>query len=237
MLKKVSAWFREFWATDRGLSIFLTLLLVFVFILPPFLPVTPLGGVFTQVFFLLLLLTGVVAVSRRRWQMFVLLTIVLASEVVNLAGRLRPTTILPIWSDAATLAIFGLFSFVVIAKVFQAGPVTRGRIMGAVAAYLLFGLTWASAYHLVAFRVPKSFAGAVPETSESLSAWVYYSFVTLTTLGYGDIVPVSLIARSLAILEALTGQLYPAILLARLVSLELLNRPGNATPPEKAPSV
>jgi hypothetical protein len=54
--------------------------------------------------------------------------------------------------------------------------------------------------------------------------WLYYSFVTLTTVGYGDITPVGPLARSLAILEALTGQLYPAILLARLVALEVGSR-------------
>ena len=53
-----------------------------------------------------------------------------------------------------------------------------------------------------------------------LTDWMYFSFVTLTTVGYGDITPVATSARSLAMLEALTGQLYPAIIIARLVSLQ-----------------
>ena len=228
MLRNTSNWFRKFWASERGLSIFLTFLLVFVFLLPPIMPNSPFGGHLAGIFFLLLLVAGVAAVSRRRWQMVVMLTVVVAAAVVELADRLVPSTYTAIWADVASLAILGLFAVVVIAQVFRGGPVTSDRILGAVAAYLLFGLTWASAYHLVAAVVPEAFAGAVPKSCEPLSSWIYYSFVTLTTVGYGDITPVALTARSLAILEALTGQLYPAILLARLVSLELLSRPESA---------
>jgi voltage-gated potassium channel Kch len=55
----------------------------------------------------------------------------------------------------------------------------------------------------------------------TVSAWIYYSFVTLTTLGYGDIVPVSRVARMLAVGEAVTGQLYLTVLVARLVALQV----------------
>ena len=156
--------------------------------------------------------------------------VVLAAVLAYVAHELAPSATLAAWSGAGTVAVLGLFCFVVLAQVFRSGPVTRDRILGAVAAYLLFGLTWASAYHLVAMHIPEAFAGAAPKDSESWSAWTYFSFVTLTTVGYGDITPVSQPARSLAMLEALTGQLYPAILLARLVSLELLNRPERPAP-------
>jgi hypothetical protein len=89
-----------------------------------------------------------------------------------------------------------------------------------VAVYLLLGLMWASAYALLYQLHPDAFAGAlgaalIPQT------WIYYSFVTLTTVGYGDITPVHPVARSLAIAEALTGQLYLAITLAHLVALRV----------------
>jgi hypothetical protein len=104
-------------------------------------------------------------------------------------------------------------------KAFRAGPVNVHRIQGAVAAYLLFGLTWAAAYQLVAALAPGAFASAQPLAVQDPRVWTYYSFVTLTTMGYGDVTPVHPAARSLALMEALTGQLYPAVLLARLVSL------------------
>jgi voltage-gated potassium channel Kch len=111
--------------------------------------------------------------------------------------------------------------------VLRSGPVTRRRIEGAIAAYVLLGVTWAQAYEMVALAHAGAFAGRVDDTG-GFTGWLYYSFVTLTTVGYGDIVPVHPIARSLAVLEALTGQLYPAILLARLVSLEVTSRSGGA---------
>ena len=79
---------------------------------------------------------------------------------------------------------------------------------------------WASAYELLHLMRPAAFSGAVGDAPGS-QTWVYYSFVTLTTMGYGDITPVHAIARSLAISEALTGQLYVAITLARLVTLHV----------------
>jgi hypothetical protein len=107
-------------------------------------------------------------------------------------------------------------------RVFGAGTVTRNRIGGAVALYMLVGLVWADAYQLVSMVVPDSFAGiSAHDGSIDRFTWVYFSFVTLTTVGYGDIMPLSRAARSLANLEALIGQLYPAIVLARLVSLRV----------------
>ena len=72
--------------------------------------------------------------------------------------------------------------------------------------------------------LPGAFAGHTDE-SGGLADWIYFSFVTLTTVGYGDITPVALGARSLTMLEALVGQLYPAVIIARLVSLQTSSGP------------
>jgi len=85
---------------------------------------------------------------------------------------------------------------------------------------LLLGLIWASAYELLHLIHPDAFSGAVGNAPGALT-WIYYSFVTLTTMGYGDITPVHPIARSLAISEALAGQLYIAVTLARLMALHV----------------
>ncbi len=99
---------------------------------------------------------------------------------------------------------------------------TSHRIQGATAAYLLIAFSFALAYFLLEFLVPGSFrfpGGEANLNSESWRVFYYYSIITLTTLGYGDIIPVHPVARNLAAAEALIGQLYPAILLARLVTL------------------
>ena len=108
-------------------------------------------------------------------------------------------------------------------------PVTSHRIRGAIAAYLLFGITWSILYGLLDQTLPQAFnlpaaAGLYgPDRQEQLT---YFSFVTLATLGYGDITPIHGVSRMFAIMEALIGQLYPATLLARLVSLEVTHRSG-----------
>lgn len=88
--------------------------------------------------------------------------------------------------------------------------------------YLLLGLGWAHCYHIANRLTPGSFQTSVGSFF-SVVEWYYYSFATLTTLGYGDIVPIKPISRSLAIAEALTGQLYLTVLIARLVALEVMS--------------
>jgi hypothetical protein len=120
-----------------------------------------------------------------------------------------------------------MLTVVILAKVFGKGPVTAHRVKGAIAVYLLFGMTWALLYGLLdqtlpnAFNLPLLGEAFTPERQETLT---YFSFITLTTLGYGDITPVHEISRMFVVMEGLIGQLYPATLLARLVSLEIMHR-------------
>jgi len=95
--------------------------------------------------------------------------------------------------------------------------VDANRIAGAVSVYLLLGLNWAFVYMFLRLADPGAFTGLQAEASEPFLHLLYYSFVTLTTLGYGDISPVSPVARSLAYLEAVSGVMYVAILVASLV--------------------
>jgi hypothetical protein len=204
---------RKFWDEDPGLSILLVLLVIFVFVVPPFLPTEQERTPVIDLLFTLLLFAGVAGLRLRHRVRMLLLVVAVAATVV----RWLP------WGSMASLALaslvsIGLLAFVVLAQTFRAGPVSVHRVQGAVAAYLLLGLVWGYAYELVAAVDPAAFGSALAVTPHGRSL-IYYSFVTLTTLGYGDITPLHPAARSLAIMEALTGQLYPAILLARLVTL------------------
>jgi len=98
------------------------------------------------------------------------------------------------------------------------GPVDQDRLMGSLCIYLLLGLLWAVYYALVEMAIPDAFHHAVPESAaEPALNFLYYSFVTLTTLGYGDVVPVSPLVRTAAYLEAVIGQVYLTVLVASLV--------------------
>jgi hypothetical protein len=110
--------------------------------------------------------------------------------------------------------------------VFAPGKVTYHRVIGAVLLYLNIGLIFVALYFFVALGIPKAFTGLRPVQDNLPVAGdlIYFSFVTLTSTGYGDIVPVHPFARGLANVEAIIGQLYPATLLARLVTLEMESR-------------
>jgi hypothetical protein len=127
---------------------------------------------------------------------------------------------------AVALLIMGVALAGVVARtVFAPGRVTYHRIIGAILVYLSVALIFTSLFTIVGLIVPNAFSGMSFEDNPALASKViYFSFVTLTSTGYGDVFPVHPIARSLCNLETIIGQLYPATLLARLVSLEVEGR-------------
>jgi len=113
--------------------------------------------------------------------------------------------------------------YVVSNAVFAPGVITGHRVRGAVVLYLTLGIVFASAYRIILEFAPTALSGIPPGTPswKASGSILYFSFITLTSIGFGDIVPVHPIARSLTNLEGIIGQLFPATLLARLVTLEL----------------
>jgi hypothetical protein len=98
--------------------------------------------------------------------------------------------------------------------------VTSDIVMGGACAFILLGFLWAYAYYILETLEPNSLKGSSRLSVEPFE-YMYFSFVTLTSTGYGDILPISQKARALAVLEAITGQLYLAIMISRLVSLHI----------------
>jgi hypothetical protein len=132
-----------------------------------------------------------------------------------------PSPTIDVLGATSAMLALSVVSVVVIRIVFAGGSMTGHRVRGAVVLYLNICLFFAGCYRLIAELSPGAFGG-LPERfaiARSLSGLVYFSLATITTVGYGDIVPVHPIARSLAGLEAVLGQLYPAIILARIVTL------------------
>ena len=179
-----------------------------------------------DIFFSLLLLSGVVTVARKTLATVATSALTVATLALRWAAETSELSILWPWGQALAILLLAIFTALVLVQVFQEGPITAYRIQGAIVVYLLMGLMWAAAYQLLARTWPAafSFAQGPPTTAGSDYRMVYYSFITLTTIGYGDITPVHAVARSLAMAEGLVGQLYPAILIARLVSMELETR-------------
>ena len=191
-------------------------------VVPALVPVGLPGRLSGDALVSLMLVSGAAAVADKSRAVLIVSVIAVAALLLRWVSWLFPAAQLAIWREISTLAVLVALGWVVLALVLRRGPITIRRIEGAIAVYLLLGFTWAHAYELVELWHPGAFAGAVDGTGSP--PLTYYSFVTLTTMGYGDVMPVHPLARALAVLEALTGQLYLAIMLARLVSMELQSR-------------
>jgi hypothetical protein len=130
---------------------------------------------------------------------------------------------------------FGLLAvmWAVSGIVFGPGRVTAHRVRGAIVLYLSIAIIFALLYRLITEVVPTAFSGLkfAPDQNGALSPYLYYSMTSLTTLGLGDITPVNAFARSLTALEALFGQLFPAVILARILTLYSDDRKSAAEAP------
>jgi len=217
--------FRTLWLTDQGLSALLVFLCLVLFVGTPLADAGSAGEFFFDVLFSLLLVSGVVAVGKRPLLTVVVAALTAATLALRWAGYRSPGSAAEIWDYALTIPLLGILAALVLVQVFREGPITGYRIQGAVVVYLLVGFIWAAGYELVYRAAPGAFQFAQsPDKVRATHGLLYYSFVTLTTVGYGDITPIHPAARSLAMSEALIGQLYPAILIARLVSMRLASR-------------
>ena len=138
---------------------------------------------------------------------------------------------IPTWGSilvaASTIAFLGFVLSLVMRDVLHGRRHVGEKVTGAIVAYLLIGLMWSFAFGLVELARPGScdIPGDMIAAVESdpgqrpTSIFVYYSYITLTTLGYGDITPVGHAARTLSWLEAVIGQLFVAVTIARLVGI------------------
>lgn len=209
----------RFWEGDSSLAVILGLLLILIFVWPAL--ATPAQPVeyLRDIAFSALLLAGAMTAMKFSWLRLAVGIILGIALVVRWAAVAWPSEALLVGREVSTLLLLALFCLIVGARVYRAGPVTSHRIMGAVAVYLLLGLGWEQGYELLHMLRPEAFAGV--DANAGPEDWIYFSFVTLTTVGYGDITPVSPLARSLAVFEALTGQIYLVVMLARLVALQI----------------
>jgi hypothetical protein len=195
---------------------------VILFIAFPFVELFQNGDIIEAWLMTLVLVSGVLAVGRRRR------TLVIAVLLVSPALVARWLKIY--WNDAVPAEVYlipalifvGFVMLQFLLFILRASRVNSEVLCAGVAGYLLLGIIWMFAYILVAQLHPGSFSYNVgPPPAHSLASFdaFYFSFITLSTVGYGDITPMSHVARTLAMTEAMTGTLYMAVLISRLVAL------------------
>lgn len=213
------------WRADWHLSVLLGLLLLVVFVLYPMSSHGRLVAVVLQTFLSFILISGAVLVARSRTGLVVVSLLATVTGAVGWIRLLEPAPWLVVLGVSTWIVFLAMLAAAIVIRVFEEGKINIHRIQGSVAVYLMLGVIWAGCYRLVMHADPGAFnLPAIADEGTLMSKLVYFSFATLTTVGYGDVTAVATGARSLAMLEALTGQLFPAVLIARLVSLEVSNR-------------
>ncbi len=221
---------RHFWSSESGLTALLIFLIAYL-VIQNSLGELSFGRMLGRVFFSLIILAGVMTISKQRWLHGLALVLAVASLTLTWVEELRPTVLWSTLNAGSAFLYLGLLLALVVTQVFRQGPVTGHRIRGAIVVYLLLGALWALMYQVSAltvpgaFRIPAGLAGAEPQ--ELQQQLLYFSFITLTTTGYGDVTPAHPAVRTLSMLEALTGQLYLSITLARMVSLAVMHQKEN----------
>ncbi len=182
-------------------------------------------GLFTVV-----LLLSAYSASEKKAFLPLVLGILLPAVALIWVDHFHESTSLTVARNILSILFFSFIAGTILSYALRAEKVDFDKISAALCAYLLLGLVWALVYFLLEFLQPGTFlaggqaiakAGQDGSRASGLGKAVYFSFTTLTTLGYGDITGASQTARSLSVLEALIGQIYLVVLVARLVGLEI----------------
>jgi hypothetical protein len=204
----------------RFSTVELLIALVLLFVFFPFVEEVKGGDVIVSILLSLVLLSAVLAVADRKGVFFIALVLAIPAIVGRWISHFRPDLVPPPVFLVAGLTLIAFVVANLLRFVLRAPSVNTEVLCASISAYLMLGLLWTVAYWLVAQVTPDAFSfnTGPKETMSGFNAF-YFSFITLSTVGYGDIAPVSRIARWLAATEAMTGLLYVTVLIARLVSL------------------
>jgi hypothetical protein len=214
---------RGYWTEERSLTVLLLLLVLHIFVLTP---ATFLGQAFQisgALFLAIMLAEGLLTMVKQWVLRWVGVVIVVGVVLFKTAVLFWEFPWLIIGDTLFTLLSLSALVYIVFLQISKEGPVTAHLLRGAIAEYLLIAIFFAFLYSLIEKLVPGAFtiSGSPGVHGET---FYYFSVVTLTTVGFGDITPVHPFVRSLVMSEALIGQLYPVVMISRLVTLELETR-------------
>ena len=229
----------EWFLTGRRRFLFLLIFLMVFIFLGPFLTMHDKGlslydGLFTGV-----LILGVYSASQRKAFLVIALAILVPAVALIWVDYFDPSTSFAVPRYILSILFFTFIAGTILAHVLRAEQVTFDKICAALCSYLLIGLVWAILYSLLELLEPGTFlAGGEVISRGDVAAFrgvglgqaIYFSFTTLTTLGYGDITGATQVARNLCVLEALIGQIYLVVLVARLVGMEISHGADRKSP-------
>jgi hypothetical protein len=215
---------RQQWQ-DPLLTALAILLAILMFVVAP-LRAEHIPGIQEVGFVLVVLVTGAVVILSGRLVAIGALVLAIVLAAFAAIHRIQHPSSLDVYLDATAWLLVSLALILEVGRAtFGPGRVTYHRVMGAILLYFAMGLAFAALFTFIGVASDKAFSGFVVKDSSSLAdVMIYFSFGVLTGIGSGDITALHPIARSVTLVEAMVGQLYPATLLARIVTLEIEDR-------------
>jgi ion channel len=215
----------------RFSTVQLLIALVVLLVSAPFVEELEGGHFILSLLFSLVLIAAVFAVANRKRSLVIALVLAIPAIIARWINQLRPDLVHPAVFLVCALLLLAFVIGHLLYFVLRAPVVNVEVLCASIAAYLMLGLTWTVAYWLVDQLTPGgAFSFNTTRGAHSMNGFTgfYFSFITLSTVGYGDITPVTQAARWLAAMEAMTGLLYVAVLIARLVSLYSTAKPDDS---------
>jgi len=221
--QKFNLLFHHFWKKESGLTSMLICLCLANFLIVPLFGSNQTVHWVLNLFWMLMLLSGIISLAKN-WRQFQLFSILPLCYIILRWIRIFNDNPQFMHTDFifGIITILSLITMVLI-KVFGPGPITIHRIIGSIVVYLLIGNLWAFIFHYMYLVIPGYFnvSHISSDYNTVHSVFLYFSFTTLTTTGFGEILPVHIFARNMVTIEQIIGVLYPVILIGRLVSLKV----------------
>lgn len=211
----------------RYSAIELLIALVLLLVTAPLVEDLPGGELVEPILLTLVMLSAVLAVGARRRSLLIALLLVIPAIAGKWLNHLAPAVVSPVLHLICATLFFGFVIAHLLQFILRAPRVDTSVLCAGLAGYLLLGVLWTPLYLTIYRWNPSSFTLPSGSTMDGFTGF-YFSFITLTTVGYGDIAPVSRVARMLAVIEAVVGLFYMAVLISRLVSVY------SSTPPPKS---
>jgi len=213
----------KFLTDYRGLQFLLFSVFLLLFVIFPVSGNDQFGTIFANLFFVTVLIFGLLSIDLAAKIKKYLFVLVSAAILTSILGEIYDSQYLNLILLVVRLIYLWILVTLIFIKVFKTEDISfKYRITGSITIYLLLGFIWANFYYIFYKLNPGSFKFSIPlnNADNIMFNFIYFSFETLTTLGLGDILPVLPVIKLLVILEGLTGPLYLAILIGRMISVQ-----------------
>ena len=219
MKKKIYTALTQACFKDRFLFLLISIMCLLIF--TPFFQGFIGIGILKNLFITAILISGTYAASKKIYVIITAASLALPMLVSIWVSHFVDMPFLVLVGNCFGIAFIAFLVVVILSFIFDEHEVTINVIYASIVVYLLIAIMWAFVYTVLESIHPGSFATGEGQIEVGRRLYIYYSFVTITTLGYGDITPTTDLANSFSFLEAVTGQLYIAILIARLVGIHI----------------